>query len=106
MMAAPSGVRENDLHNYVVNMVNIYGIGILLLTPIIARLLGQSKSSLIFFIPYLVHILFHNSGPFYNDNVIWFVIASIAAANQSVEASARPLGSIRPTTSSMRGDHV
>ena len=89
LMAAPRGVRENDLHNYVVNMVNIYGIGILLLTPIIAKLLWRAKSSLIFFVPYLVHILFHNSGPFYNDNVIWFVIAAIAAANHEIEASTR-----------------
>ena len=80
-MPAPQGVRENDLHNYVVSMLNIYGIGILLLVPIIARLLRRAGASLIFFVPYMVHILFHNSGPFYNDNVIWFVIAAIAAAN-------------------------
>jgi hypothetical protein len=85
-MSAPQGTRENDLHNYLVNMLNIYGIGLLLLVPIVAKLLRRSKASLIFFIPYLVHILFHNSGPFYNDNVIWFVVAAIAAA-RSVEAA-------------------
>ena len=86
MMQAPRGTRENDLHNYFINMLNIYGIGILLLSPLVARLLWHSKASLIFFVPYLVHILFHNSGPFYNDNVIWFVIAAIAAANHGREA--------------------
>ena len=86
MMQAPQGTRENELHNYLVNMLNIYGVGLLLLTPVVARLLWRSKASLIFFIPYLVHILFHNSGPFYNDNVIWFVIAAIAATNQGHDA--------------------
>jgi hypothetical protein len=88
MMQAPQGTRENDLHNYLVNMLNIYGVGILLLAPLVAKLLWHSKASLIFFIPYLVHILFHNSGPFYNDNVIWFVVAAIAAASPVHEAHA------------------
>ena len=80
-MPAPQGVRVNDLHNYAMSMLNIYGIGILLLVPIIARLLRRAGASLIFFVPYIVHILFHNAGPFFNDNVIWFVIAAIAATN-------------------------
>jgi hypothetical protein len=85
MMPAPEGIRIHDLHNYVLNMLNMYGIGILMLAPLIARLLRRAGSSLIFFIPYLVHILFHNSGPFYNDNVLWFVIAAVAAAGHEAE---------------------
>jgi len=56
------------------------------LVPVVVRLLRQSKASLIFFVPYVVHILFHNYGPFFNDNVIWFVIAAIAAVNHDREA--------------------
>ena len=115
MMQAPRGVRENDLHNYLVSMLNIYGIGLLLLTPIVTKLLWHSRTSLIFFVPYLVHILFHNSGPFYNDNVFWFVIAAIAAANQGHEATpyaprrligSQPLRSrrMRPATRSIRAE--
>ena len=88
-MQAPRGVRENDLHNYLVSMLNIYGVGLLLFAPVVARLLWKSRASLIFFIPYIVHIIFHNSGPFYNDNVIWFVIATIAATNQGHEVHSR-----------------
>ena len=84
-MPAPQGVRVNDLHNYAMSMLNIYGIGILLLIPIIARLLRRAGTSLIFFVPYIVHILFHNAGPFFNDNVIWFVIAAIAATSTASE---------------------
>ena len=84
-MQAPRGVRENALHNYLVSMLNIYGIGLLLFAPIVTKLLWNSRGSLIFFIPYLVHIFFHNSGPFFNDNVIWFVIAAVAATGQDRE---------------------
>ena len=90
MMPAPEGIRIHDLHNYVLNMLNIYGIGILLLAPLIAKLLRRAGGSLIFFIPYLVHILFHNSGPFYNDNVIWFVMAAIAAAGHASGSRSEP----------------
>ena len=86
MMPAPRGARENELHNYLATMLNIYGIGILLLAPLLAKVLRQARASLIFFLPYVVQILFHNSGPFYNDNVIWFVIAAIAAASYGSEA--------------------
>ena len=94
MMPAPRGARENELHNYLATMLNIYGIGILLLAPLLAKVLRQARASLIFFLPYVVQILFHNSGPFYNDNVIWFVIAAIAAAGYGSEARFDPqLGS-------------
>ena len=104
MMQAPEGTRENELHNYLVNMINTYGVGLLLFTPVVARLLTRSKASLIFFIPYIIHILFHNYGPFFNDNVIWFVVAAIAAANvdQDVRREAVHRGVASPTPYSRR----
>jgi hypothetical protein len=85
-MPAPMVVQVHDLHNYVESMFNIYGVGLLLMFPIAWKLLRQAGSSLIFFIPYVIQILLHNSGPFYNDNVIWFVIAAIAAASNTKAA--------------------
>jgi len=66
--------------------------------------LTRSKASLIFFIPYIIHILFHNYGPFFNDNVIWFVVAAIAAANvdQDVRREAVHRGVASPTPYSRR----
>ena len=64
-MPAPQGARVNDLHNDAVSMLNIYGIGIYCLfgsSPNCSR----AGASLIFFVPYVVHILFHNAGPFFN----------------------------------------
>ncbi|MDP9423668.1 MAG: O-antigen ligase family protein [Pseudomonadota bacterium] len=80
MMRGSRGTQENMLHNYVLSMINIYGVGILLLAPLAIKLLMRASVYLIFFIPYAVHILFHNSGPYYSDTIIWFVIAAIGAA--------------------------
>ena len=80
MMRGSRGTRETMLHNYVLSMINIYGVGLLILAPMAIKLLIRSSVYLIFFIPYAVHILFHNSGPFYSDTIIWFVIAAIGAA--------------------------
>lgn len=73
-------VQTRELHNYALNMLNTYGIGLLLLVPTAFGLLRRGKASLIFFIPYIVHIAFHNSGPLWNDMIIWFVIAAISVA--------------------------
>jgi hypothetical protein len=71
-------VQTRELHNYALNMLNTYGIGLLLLLPTAFGLLRRGKASLIFFVPYIVHIAFHNSGPLWNDMIIWFVIAAIS----------------------------
>ena len=75
-----ANVRSFDLHNFVLSMLNTYGVGLLLIVPLAARLLNRSRSVLMFFIPYIVHIMFHNSGPFWNDTIIWFVVAALSAA--------------------------
>lgn len=91
MMPAPEGVQVHELHNFVLNMLNMYGVGILLFAPVVSRLLRRASGSIIFFLPYIIQILFHNAGPFYNDSVIWFVIAAIAAtASGSAENLREP----------------
>jgi hypothetical protein len=79
-------------------MLNTYGIGIMLLVPLAARLLYRSRAVLMFFIPYIVHIMFHNSGPFWNDMIIWFVVAvlSVAPALRMGSAHAAPVVRQRP----------
>ena len=97
MMYGSQGTRQKLLHNYVWSMVNIYGVGLLLLAPIAIKLLMRASIYCIFFIPYAVHILFHNSGPFYSDTIIWFVIAAIGAATaQTSHQVAGRANSLRP----------
>jgi hypothetical protein len=83
MMRGAKGAQLRALHNYPLSMVNIYGIGILLFVPLATRLLRQASPSLVFFVPYAVHVMFHNSGPFFSDTIIWFVIAAIAAGSKT-----------------------
>ncbi|MEO6360336.1 MAG: O-antigen ligase family protein [Sphingomicrobium sp.] len=82
-------VQTQELHNYALNMLNTYGIGLLLLVPTIFGLLRRGKASLLFFIPYVVHIAFHNSGPLWNDMIIWFVVAAISVAGQNLPVDQR-----------------
>jgi hypothetical protein len=82
-------VQTEELHNYALNMLNTYGIGLLLLVPMVFGLLRRAKASLLFFIPYIVHIAFHNSGPLWNDMIIWFVVAAISVAGQNVPVDQR-----------------
>jgi hypothetical protein len=70
-------VQSKELHNYFLNMANTYGVGLLLITPLVVKLLYRARGSLIFFVPYLLHIAFHNVGPFWNDNIIWLAIAAL-----------------------------
>lgn len=92
LMPAPEGVQIRDLHNYVLTMLNTYGVGLLLVLPIALKLLFRAGVSLIFFVPYAVHVFFHNSGPFANDTVIWFVIAAIVAAGrEAADPASRPM---------------
>jgi hypothetical protein len=90
LMNGAAGAQVHPLHDYVLSMMNIYGFGILLFTPLVYRLLRTAASSLIFFVPYVMHILFHNSGPFYDDMVLWFVVAAIAAVGSGGTLNQRP----------------
>lgn len=95
-MQGARGAQEHALHNYLLSMINIYGVAFLLFVPWAVRLLVRAGPYLIFFVPYAVHIMFHNSGPFFSDMIIWFVIAAIAAGSRpglgvANKASAMPM---------------
>ena len=104
-MKAAAGAQVHPLHDYSLSMINMYGIGILLFVPLVVRLLKQSRASLIFFVPYIVQISFHNSGPFYNDMILWFAVAAVSAGSSAANfqprefatASSRiPFSQVRP----------
>ena len=78
-MGNPSVIKDSELHNYLLNMLNTYGIGLLLTAPLAYHLLRRGQHVILFFVPYIVHILFHNSGPFWNDTLFWFTVAALAA---------------------------
>jgi hypothetical protein len=93
MMPSAGEVREAELHNYVLNMLTTYGIGLLLVMPLVVRVLWPARRWLIAFVPYVVHLIFHNTGPFWNDTLFWFVAGAIAvmASDTRVQVLARPV---------------
>ncbi|MDZ4307596.1 O-antigen ligase family protein [Allopontixanthobacter sp.] len=82
---SPDAAADKELHNYLLNMLNTYGIGLLLILPLVVVLLKRAQPVLIFFIPYIVHILFHNSGPFWTDIPFWFGVAVLSALPRHVQ---------------------
>jgi hypothetical protein len=86
-MPSPGGVQSKELHDYALNMMTTYGIGLLLFLPIVIKLLSRAGSSIIFFVPYIVQIMFHNAGPFWNDTIIWFAIAAVSVAVPATAAA-------------------
>lgn len=102
-MASPSALQSKELHNYAFNMLNTYGIGLFLFVPAAITLLRRAKASLIFFVPYIVQIMFHNAGPFWSDAIIWFVVAAISVAAPAAAVSIdraslsrKPISRFRP----------
>ena len=91
-------VRTVELHNYALNMLNYYGVMILGTLPFIGWMLYRRRMLLLGFIPYCVHIVFHNYGPFQNDTLIMFLIA--AAVGPFVRKSRRGRRSQRRSTPS------
>jgi hypothetical protein len=69
-------VREEELHSYFMNMLDYYGVAILLLVPYALHLMRRQSAALLGFVPYIIHITFHNYGPFQNDTLIMYVIAA------------------------------
>ena len=82
-MPSAGVIRVAELHNYFLNMLTTYGIGLLLTVPPVALLLWRGRKFIPVFIPYIAHITFHNSGPFWNDTLFWFVIGAFSAMRTS-----------------------
>jgi hypothetical protein len=88
MMQGAAGAEIHPLHDYLNSMMNIYGIGIFLFIPLAAKVLKGTRQMMIFFIPYMVQIMFHNSGPFYNDVILYFTTAAISVAPGAPQTAA------------------
>lgn len=68
------------LHNFLVTMLNRYGVAFIFLSIWCAYILLKKRIYLIPFVPYIVHILFHNLGPLDIDYVIWCAIGTLSVS--------------------------
>jgi hypothetical protein len=96
LLKGAAGAQVHPLHDYVFSMVNIYGFGLLLFVPFAVKLLRGARDSLIFFVPYITVILFHNAGPFFNDVILWFAVAAVSALPARTPVIATRFGRVPP----------
>jgi len=73
-----SAIATYALHNYFLMMVNKYGFPILFLAGAILWNLARYRWALLGFVPYAIHIFFHNDGPLQGDFLIWYIFPMYA----------------------------
>jgi hypothetical protein len=74
----PSAAISVELHNYPLTMLNYYGIGILLFIPAALVMMRRHATTLLAFLPYAIHVFFHNYGPLAkNDYLIFLAFAAV-----------------------------
>jgi hypothetical protein len=67
-------ITIHALHNYYLMVMNKYGFAIMLLAGAVIYYLARHKMVLLVFIPYAIHIFYHNDGPFQSDFLFWLVL--------------------------------
>lgn len=70
----PQSILIHALHNYYFVVLNKYGFAALLVFAYVGLVIWRSRVMLIAWLPYVVHIYFHNDGPLQADFVIWFIL--------------------------------
>lgn len=67
-------IQTTPLHNHALNTLNKYGMGSIFAGVFVAFLSLRHRQVLLGFIPYVMHVLFHNEGPMGSDFLIWLVL--------------------------------
>lgn len=84
-----NAVTAYALHNYFLMMLNKYGFPILLLAAAVSWKLARYKWALLGFVPYLVHVFYHNDGPLMADFLIWYIFPMYAGLTRPSPARRR-----------------
>lgn len=91
----PLAITQHALHNYFLMVLNKYGA---LLIPLVAYavLITRARTFVILgFIPYIVHIFFHNDGPLQGDFIIWFIMPMYCHVMSEYSRRQRRRGHVR-----------
>lgn len=67
-------ISIHALHNYYLLILNKYGVLCLAVVPLVLWLMWKRYYVALMFIPYLVHINYHNDGPLQADFLFWTVL--------------------------------
>lgn len=90
--ANPEQIRRFAPHNYAIIMLNKYGLGALLLLPLIIPRTRGAWAAALPFLAYLLHILFHNDGPLLADFLFWYVVAMFNPAVATINTKLNRVG--------------
>jgi hypothetical protein len=94
-------ISIHALHNYYLLILNKYGVLCLAVVPPVLWLMWRRRYVALRFVPYLVHIYYHNDGPLQSDFLIWTILpifgmlpAHSSRLLQTSNNGFRPLGTL------------
>ncbi|HZH08733.1 MAG TPA: O-antigen ligase family protein [Lautropia sp.] len=87
--SSPYAIRLWTLHNYYLMALCKYGLFILLLIPFVMPRSGRQLRAWWAFVPYMVHIFYHNDGPLQGDFIIFFILPLTMLLSADTEAPPR-----------------
>lgn len=67
-------VKNFTLHNYFLQILNKYGIGAAFIALLVVPLNRRDWLVCLAFLPYILHIAFHNDGPLQADFLFWYIL--------------------------------
>lgn len=95
-MSNPMTIRNFALHNYFLMMLNKYGVMVLALVLLIVPRSRSEAYCWAGFVPYGVHIFYHNDGPLQGDFFIWYLLPLFMLANATMTVHRPAEGRVRP----------
>ena len=70
----PNAIRQWALHNYYLNIIAKHGVLLLLLIPFVLPWSRGGRAVALFYIPYFIHIFYHNDGPLQGDFLFFLIL--------------------------------
>lgn len=101
-MSNPMTIRNFALHNYFLMMLNKYGVMMLALLLLFVPRTRSEAYCWAGFVPYGVHIFFHNDGPLQGDFFIWYLLPLFMLANAAMTVHRPETGRARPWSRTYR----
>lgn len=96
--SSPYAIRLWTLHNYYLIALCKYGLFILLLIPLVLPRTAPQLKAWWAFVPYLLHIYYHNDGPLQGDFIFFFILplAMLLSAGPTAPVQRRRSGRRAP----------
>lgn len=81
----PLSITVHALHNFYLMTLNKHGVFILLVIPLVIRRLALNPVAFFAFLPYIVHLFYHNDGPLQGDFLFWYILPFFSAIRKPLQ---------------------